>query len=287
MNGDGRQDVVAVYWCAYSFPGQDYTGPVPNTLLVYLSQPDGTYVIGNRRLFGTDTVDIGGYSNGFTVSDFNGDGRPDVGISASKEDMRARGSAGLMNWVTPQVVLLSKAESLDALAWLAQAAPQAALVPIVESAQGVESARVLASAPGVHRLAFGTLDFALDMQMSVDESGDQSELATFRTQLALASRLAGIAPPIDGVTTVFDDEPRVLRDTLRARRFGFGAKLCIHPRQVLAVHNAFAPTPAELDWAQRVIEAHRAAAGNAVQVDGSMVDLPVLLQAEALLARRP
>jgi citrate lyase subunit beta/citryl-CoA lyase len=53
------------------------------------------------------------------------------------------------------------------------------------------------------------------------------------------------------------------------------------------VHNAFAPTPAELDWAQRVIEAHRAAAGNAVQVDGSMVDLPVLLQAEALLARRP
>jgi citrate lyase subunit beta/citryl-CoA lyase len=186
-----------------------------------------------------------------------------------------------------RTVLLSKAESLDALAWLAQAAPQAALVPIVESAQGVESARVLASAPGVHRLAFGTLDFALDMQMSVDESGDQSELATFRTQLALASRLAGIAPPIDGVTTVFDDEPRVLRDTLRARRFGFGAKLCIHPRQVLAVHNAFAPTPAELDWAQRVIEAHRAAAGNAVQVDGSMVDLPVLLQAEALLARRP
>ena len=110
MNGDGRQDVVAVYWCAYSFPGQDYTGPVPNTLLVYLSQPDGTYVIGNRRLFGTDIVDIGGWSNEFTISDFNGDGRPDVGISVSKEDMRARGSVGLMNWVTPQVVLLSKAD---------------------------------------------------------------------------------------------------------------------------------------------------------------------------------
>jgi citrate lyase subunit beta/citryl-CoA lyase len=183
-------------------------------------------------------------------------------------------------------VLLSKAEHAEDLARLAAAAPHAALVPIIESAQGLDAARVLAAAPGVHRLAFGTLDFANDMQMTVDDAGDQAELATFRTQLALSSRLAGIAPPIDGVTTAFDDEPRVLRDTLRARRFGFGAKLCIHPRQVLAVHNAFAPTPAEIDWAQRVIAAHRAAGGDAAQVDGRMVDLPVLLQAEALLARR-
>jgi citrate lyase subunit beta/citryl-CoA lyase len=185
-----------------------------------------------------------------------------------------------------RTVLLPKAEHVEDVAWVAQAAPQAALVPIVESALGLDAARLLAAAPGVHRLAFGTLDFALDMQMSIDDAGDQAELATFRTQLALSSRLAGIAPPIDGVTTAFDDEPRVLRDTLRARRFGFGAKLCIHPRQVLAVHNAFAPTPAEIEWAQRVVEANRAAGGNAAQVDGRMVDLPVLLQAEALLARR-
>ena len=185
-----------------------------------------------------------------------------------------------------RTVLLPKAEHVEDVARLAQAAPQAALVLIVESALGLDAARLLAAAPGVHRLAFGTLDFALDMQMSIDDAGDQAELATFRTQLALSSRLAGIAPPIDGVTTAFDDEPRVLRDTLRARRFGFGAKLCIHPRQVLAVHNAFAPTPAEIEWAQRVVEANRAAGGNAAQVDGRMVDLPVLLQAEALLARR-
>lgn len=185
-----------------------------------------------------------------------------------------------------RTVLLPKAEHVEDVVRLAQAAPQAALVPIVESALGLDAARLLAAAPGVHRLAFGTLDFALDMQMSIDDAGDQAELATFRTQLALSSRLAGIAPPIDGVTTAFDDEPRVLRDTLRARRFGFGAKLCIHPRQVLAVHNAFAPTPAEIEWAQRVVEANRAAGGNTAQVDGRMVDLPVLLQAEALLARR-
>lgn len=185
-----------------------------------------------------------------------------------------------------RIVLLPKAERVLDVARLAEAAPQAALVPMVESAHGLDAARLLAAAPGVHRLAFGTLDFALDMQMSVDESGDQSELAAFRAQLALSSRLAGIAPPIDGVTPVLDDEARVLRDTRRARRFGFGAKLCIHPRQVRAVHHAFEPTPAEIDWAHRVVEATRAAGGNAAQVDGRMVDLPVLQQAEALLARR-
>jgi len=108
MNGDGRQDIVAVYWCSYSFPGHDYDGPVPNTVLVYLSQPDGTYAIGNRLLFGSDLVDIGGFSNGLTVGDFNADGRPDIGISVSREDMRARGVRH-ENWNTQQAVLLSKA----------------------------------------------------------------------------------------------------------------------------------------------------------------------------------
>jgi hypothetical protein len=85
-------------------------GPVPNTLVVRLSQPDGTYVIGNPRLFGTDIVDIGRLSTGLTVGEFNGDARPDVGISVCKEGMRACGRVGLVNRLTPQVVLLSKAD---------------------------------------------------------------------------------------------------------------------------------------------------------------------------------
>jgi citrate lyase subunit beta/citryl-CoA lyase len=100
--------------------------------------------------------------------------------------------------------------------------------------------------------------------------------------------VAGIAAPVDGVTASFDDPARVQADTLRARALGFGAKLCIHPKQVGPVHQAFAPTADELDWAARVVAAAEAAQGGAVAVDGRMVDRPVILIAQQMLeeARR-
>ena len=71
----------------------------------------------------------------------------------------------------------------------------------------------------------------------------------------------------------------------RALRFGFGAKLCIHPRQIEPLHQALRPAPAELDWAQRVLAGNAAAQGAALQLDGRMVDLPVVLRAQRLLTR--
>jgi citrate lyase subunit beta/citryl-CoA lyase len=81
------------------------------------------------------------------------------------------------------------------------------------------------------------------------------------------------------------DERRLRDDTMRALRFGFGGKLCIHPKQVPVVHEALAPSEAELDWARRVLAADAASGGAAVQLDGRMVDLPVVLQARRTLAR--
>jgi citrate lyase subunit beta/citryl-CoA lyase len=69
----------------------------------------------------------------------------------------------------------------------------------------------------------------------------------------------------------------------RARRFGFGAKLCIHPKQIAAVHAAFAPTDAEIAWARRVLAA--SAEGAAARVDGEMVDAPVVALARRILQR--
>jgi hypothetical protein len=109
LNVDGKLDIVSVYSCSYSSPGQSYNGPVPNTLIVFLSQSNGTYQIGNKQLFGSDLVDIGGFSNGFTVGDFNRDGKPDIGIGVSKEDSRANNST-FTAWNAPQVVLLSKSD---------------------------------------------------------------------------------------------------------------------------------------------------------------------------------
>ena len=74
-------------------------------------------------------------------------------------------------------------------------------------------------------------------------------------------------------------------DTQRALGFGFRAKLCIHPKQVPIVHAALVPSDDALEWARRVIAADAAVAGSAVQLDGSMVDVPVVQQARRTLAR--
>ena len=157
----------------------------------------------------------------------------------------------------------------------------AAVLALVESARGVLAAEALAFAPGVQRLVFGTVDFALDM----DLSGDPIGFDFAASRLALASRAAGIAAPVAGVTVAIDDEALLRTELARARAHGFGAKLCIHPRQVAMVHAALAPHADELAWARRVVDAAAHAAGAAVQVDGRMVDKPVLLRAQALLAR--
>jgi citrate lyase subunit beta / citryl-CoA lyase len=180
-------------------------------------------------------------------------------------------------------VMVPKAESADTLRQVHQALPGAALLPLIESAAGCEALPRIAAAPGVLRLALGHIDFMADTGLQC--SDDERELLPLRFAMAMATRLQRLAPAIDGVTVAIDDEARLREDTQRALRLGFGAKLCIHPRQVAAVHAALAPSAEQLDWARRVLAADAASGGAAVQLDGRMVDAPVVLQARRLLAR--
>ena len=117
------------------------------------------------------------------------------------------------------------------------------------------------------------------------------EAITAASQLVWQSRLAGLAAPVDGVTVAIDDEAVLTRDAPRARRLGFGAKLCIHPRQLGVVHAAFAPEDTQRAWAQRVLAAMEAGGAGALALDGRMVDRPVALKAQRIagtpLARPP
>ena len=99
----------------------------------------------------------------------------------------------------------------------------------------------------------------------------------------LASRLANLAAPIDSPSTSIDEISEVADEAQRARRLGFGAKLCIHPRQVESVNRSFSPSAAEVIWAERVISAAAASGGAAVALDGKMIDKPVILRAQAIL----
>jgi citrate lyase subunit beta/citryl-CoA lyase len=155
----------------------------------------------------------------------------------------------------------------------------AAVLPLIETARGLLAAPDIASAPGIARLAFGSLDYMADL----DIPADSPALQHAAIRLAMASRAAGLPSPVAGVTPDIDAD-RVAADMVQARCLGFGAKMCIHPVQVAAVHRALRPGAEEQAWAQRILSASRAAGGGAIQLDGKMVDRPVVLKAERIVA---
>lgn len=198
----------------------------------------------------------------------------------------ALGQADL-GWLeaTPAIraVMVPKAESAAALSALHQRFAHLQLLALIETAQGLQQVQSIAAAPGVARLAVGHIDFLADLGMQVSDG--EPEIAPLRFAVALATRLADLPPAIDGVTADFQNDALLGQDTQRALRYGFGAKLCIHPRQVAVVHQCFMPDALQLQWAQRVVQADADAQGAAVQLDGKMVDLPVVLQAQRILQR--
>jgi citrate lyase subunit beta/citryl-CoA lyase len=177
-------------------------------------------------------------------------------------------------------VLLPKAEAASQIAAVTSAVPGARVHALIESARGVARVDDVAGAVGVARLVFGTLDLALDLDLDI--SADDSALAYAAGRIAVSSRVAGLPAPVAGVTTQLDDVTRLLADLAAARRQGFGAKLCIHPRQVAPIHDALRPGAEALDWARRVLAADTASPG-AARLDGRMIDRPVVLQAQRTL----
>jgi citrate lyase subunit beta/citryl-CoA lyase len=153
------------------------------------------------------------------------------------------------------------------------------VLPIIETARGFWNVSPLAHTPNVERLIFGSIDFQLDLGIN----GEGEELLYFRSQLVLVSRIAGLPAPVDGITTVFHSPEAVRADTQRARRLGFGGKLCIHPKQIAPVNECFGPTPDEEAWARRVVEAAATAGGAATSLNGEMIDRPVLARALEIL----
>ncbi|MET4426885.1 CoA ester lyase [Mycolicibacterium sp. 624] len=176
-------------------------------------------------------------------------------------------------------VMLPKAEEPDAVADATRGG-RLGIIALIETAAGVLAAPKIAEVPGVHRLAFGHIDFCA--QLGVDP-GDRDSLLAARIALVLASAAAGLSAPADGVTTALNDS-NMLRDDIRyARRLGFGAKLCIHPAQVDVVHEAMLPSAVEVEWARRIVSVS-GPRDAAVTVDGQMVDAPVVKRAQRILA---
>lgn len=180
-------------------------------------------------------------------------------------------------------ILVPKAETATHLAMIAERiGSERGVIALIETALGVHNAYEIAACPAVRRLAFGSIDFAHD----IDAAEDSRSLLLARSTLVLASRVAGLPAPIDGVSVRIQDSESVAEAAGQARALGFGGKLCIHPAQVSVAAAAFLPSDGEVEWARRTVAAFTGQ-GGAVRVEGAMVDKPVFERAQRILARFP
>ena len=157
--------------------------------------------------------------------------------------------------------------------------------PIIESAKGLLALEQIAHSQGVERLSFGSLDLALDLNLNTGTAAALGFLDQARMAVQLHSRGADLLPPLDGVYPAIGDPDGLEQAVRHAYDMGYGGALCIHPKQIPIIHAALVPSADDLAWAQKVVHTSIAVHGaGAFQLDGQMIDAPVLLRAQRLLA---
>ena len=159
------------------------------------------------------------------------------------------------------------------------------LMPLIETALGVENAFAIASASSrVQALFLGAEDLTADLRCQRTKEGREIEYA--RTRLVVAARAAGVDVYDTPFTDVNDDEG-IWVDTRLAKALGFTGKASISPRHVEVINEVFSPTQKEIDYAYEVMDAIRLAkeqGKGAIALHGKMIDAPIVARAERTLA---
>ena len=158
------------------------------------------------------------------------------------------------------------------------------IMPLIETALGVENSFSIASAERVKALFLGGEDLTADLQCKRTKEGKEIEYA--RTRLVVAARAAGVDVYDTPFTDVNDDEG-IVTDTMFAKSLGFTGKASISPRHVEVINEIFSPTIAEIDYAYEVIDAinlAKAQGKGAISLRGKMIDAPIVARAERTIA---
>ncbi|WP_438956491.1 HpcH/HpaI aldolase/citrate lyase family protein [Cognatiyoonia sp.] len=179
-------------------------------------------------------------------------------------------------------VLLPKVGSAADVDALAALLPDRKIWAMIETPQGVLNALEIAGYPALEGFVIGTNDLAKELN-----SRGRAAMTTALQMSLLAARMHGVVA-IDGVYNAFKDEDGLRAECEEGRHFGFDGKSLIHPAQVEIANNVFGPTTADVDLAQRQIDAFKGAvaAGQGVAVvDGKIVENLHLETARATLAK--
>lgn len=195
----------------------------------------------------------------------------------------------------PDVILIPKAERPEQIREVAQRTEELSgrgadgapiwLMPILESALGIENAFAIARAStSVIAVTLGLEDYTADLGVAKTREGTETLWA--RQRVVNAARAAGVQA-IDSVYGDVADETGLRAWARASRAMGFAGMGCVHPRQIRPIHEAFAPTAEELDRARRVVEAYQDAelrGLSVVSLGSKMIDPPVVQRARRLVA---
>jgi citrate lyase beta subunit len=175
-----------------------------------------------------------------------------------------------------QFAVLPRAPSAHLVRGVAEAIEKP-LLAMVETAAGVLAAAQIA--PEAAGLIAGTNDLSADLRLP--PVAGRQPLQTALQTIVLAARAAGI-PVFDGVYNDLEDLDGFAGECAAGRALGFDGKSLIHPRQIEACNAAFSPSPEEIEWARRLVEAY---GGGAQRFEGAMIERMHLAAAERLLMR--
>ncbi|WLG12674.1 CoA ester lyase [Psychrobacter cibarius] len=157
------------------------------------------------------------------------------------------------------------------------------IIALIETARGLYQIDSIAKASGLLAFSYGFLDLCNDLRVQVNTSAADIVANQIRYQLVLTSKVHELAAPIDTVYPDFNDEVGLNARVQLWSQMGMLGMLCIHPKQVAVVQRALKPTESELSFAKRVVEEYERSGQAVFEIDGQMVDAPVIERCRQLL----
>ena len=181
-------------------------------------------------------------------------------------------------------IILAKAEHAAAIEYVYQAT-NLPVIALIETALGLSQITTIAGASGLLAFSYGFLDLCNDLNVQVGTDAADSIANQIRYQLIVSSKVHQLLAPIDTIYPNFQDDKGLAARVQLWSQMGLSGMLCIHPKQVDVIKDTLQPSAAELNFAKRVVAEFKRTEQAIFEIDGNMVDAPVIERCRQLLAK--